>query len=315
MKKHRILKIIGIIVVVLIVIILIGSMYLGKFTTSQFLYINEENDTSTNSVKQLELWGYDLDEFLSTWSRSYIPVTNSDDEIIPMVQFSPEIESKGNAILVHGQGGDHISMAPIAEMYLKNGYTVFAIDLRSAGMSALKEVTFGIKESEDLIYVVDFVNELNSDPIIVHGQSMGAATAALYGAKKHSHNNIDYLILDSSYSSMADMIEGVMLDMGMEKIVVNYSMFYSNVYMRIFKGFEFKDGDVFEAAKKIVTPTLVIQSAYDEIAPIEVGQAIYEYIPLSGYSKDYLLLSSKHVEGIIDFPEKYEEAVFKLIGY
>ena len=44
--------------------------------------------------------------------------------------------------------------------------------------------------------------EVKEDTVILHGQSMGAATSALYAGTKHGGENLSALILDSSYDNM-----------------------------------------------------------------------------------------------------------------
>ncbi len=47
--------------------------------------------------------------------------------------------------------------------------------------------------------------EVKEDTVILHGQSMGAATSALYAGTKHGGENLSALILDSSYDNMKHM--------------------------------------------------------------------------------------------------------------
>ena len=63
MKKKKLLKVLGIVAGVIVVLAIGGSVAMGGYICDQILYQNRNNDTISNSVKQLEVYGYDLDGF------------------------------------------------------------------------------------------------------------------------------------------------------------------------------------------------------------------------------------------------------------
>ena len=56
---------------------------------------------------------------------------------------------------------------------------------------------------------------------------------------------------------------------------------------------------------------MVIQCSQDELAPISVGESIYEGIDTK--EKKYWLADSKHVEAVIDTLELYESQVMDFL--
>ena len=102
-------------------------------------------------------------------------------------------------------------MAPVAELYLERGYLVYAIDQRASGESENPLVSFGYFEKQDVAALVDYAKQQSPElPVVVHGQSMGGATAAQYGATGHAESNLDALVLDSAFEAMEPMVLGVM---------------------------------------------------------------------------------------------------------
>ncbi len=65
--KRKIGIIVGVIVAVLVMGIAVAailfSVNVGKEVAEGLLYQNQGNDTKSNSINQLELWGYDLKQF------------------------------------------------------------------------------------------------------------------------------------------------------------------------------------------------------------------------------------------------------------
>ncbi len=304
-KKKKLFRVL----IIIIFIIIIGTILYGKYVADQFLNANVDNDTKDNSIKQLAIWNYNLDEFKSIWSEEEILLNSYDGTEIFLYKYSPNTDSKGNVIIVHGQGGDHISVAPLTQLYLENGYTVFAPDQRASGNSTYTEVSFGARESKDIESIVEYIALTEDDlPLILHGQSMGAATLAIY-ASKHSET-FDYLILDSVYESLEYIVREIISEI--DESIVDFSIVSSNIYMKLFNGFTYDDSNVLKSAERITVPTLFIQSAYDEIAPKESGEKIFNSI--LSHEKKYLLLNSEHVKGIIDFRNEYSKEVLSFIG-
>ena len=44
-----------------------GSICMGGYVADRILHQNDGKDTQDNSIKQLELWGYDLDSFYGNY--------------------------------------------------------------------------------------------------------------------------------------------------------------------------------------------------------------------------------------------------------
>ncbi len=309
-KRRNIIKAVGITIgIVIIAALLFSYLVIGRQVAEGLLTCNEGNDTKSNSIKQLELWGYNLEEFKSQYKENHFEVTASDGNIVPVTQYyqadDVENESKGSVILVHGHGGDYQSIAPLAELYLGQQYDVYAIDQRASGDSNNPYVSFGYFEKRDIEALVNYMKEeIQEDMIIVHGQSMGAATSALYAGTDHGRENLSALILDSSYDNMKHMFMGAM---DLEGFVGEYFSLFGDLYLKLNYKFGFKDVDIIKTSKKIITPTFVIQCSKDELAPISVGESIYEGIDTE--EKKYWLAESKHIEGLIDTPELYESQV------
>lgn len=311
MKKKKILKIFGLLLAAVVLAAAAGSVWTGKQVAQGLLLQNEGKDTKQSSIRQLETWGYDIEAFEKEHSFQPLALTADDGNVIP-AQFFETPGSKETAILVHGLGGDHVSLYPVVEMYVKHGWNVLTFDQRASGDSQNPHVTFGYFEKLDVKALAAYAKQtLLSDRIVVHGQSMGAATAALYAAMPDAADAVDAVILDSCYDSMENMFLGVWRSMDTSGIPEDYVAACGDWYLKYKYGFGFADADVSEALKDVAVKTLMLQMCSDDIVPTETAKKMYEN--LMAPEKKICYFNSEHVEGIIDDPLSYEEAVFSFL--
>lgn len=317
--KKRVLIVLMAFVVLLLTALIAISIYTGKMVAEGLLYQNEGNDTKGNSVKQLELWGYDLEQFQNTYVGKDFTLTASDGAVIPVTYFETDAEckeeslSKPVAILIHGAGGDRVFLAPLAEVYLQNGWNVLTFDQRGSGDHSDRKVSFGYFEALDVERLVTYAkDDLKADCVVVHGQSMGGATAALYAVTDHAKANADAVVLDSPVDSMERMFRGVYADMeGSDAIPVDYCVSCGDLYLRLFYHFSFADADVIKQMKRNDVKTLVILSEQDKLCTPEYVEQIYENIA----SKDKALVrvNSEHIKGVFDDPQGYISQVLAFV--
>lgn len=314
--KKKTKKVIGIITLIILLAVCIAaigfSIITGKQVAEGLLFSNKGNNTKANSISQLEIWGYDLAQFEATYTPHALEIESADGTLIPAFIFSNEANTD-TVILVHGLGGEHKSVYPIAQMYLEQGWNVITFDQRGSGDSADPKVSFGYYESQDIQALVSYAdNTMHSNRIVVHGQSMGAASTALYAASGEDIQ-ADAVILDSSFESMEEMFLGVWRQMeGTEGIPEDYILACGDWYLKHFYGFSFADADILERLKKNETKTLLICSTQDNLISVDKATEMFHNIKTE--DKEICYFDSQHIEGIIDYPAEYAEAVFSFLG-
>ena len=314
-KKKIVLTVIGILLFIIVIGIGVMSLQVGKLVAEGLLYQNEGNDTKDNSIKQLELWGYDKEQFEASYDAENFVLEASDGVRVPVTYYAngKEYGTEPIVILVHGAGGDHVSTYPLAEEYLKHGWQVLSYDQRGSGDSSDDKVSFGYFEQLDTACVVDYaVNTLHCSRIVVHGQSMGAATVALYATSEHAKDYVDAIILDSPIDSMDHMFRGVWREMeDTEGIPEDYVVACGDFYLKHFYDFSFADADVTANMYLNEIDTLMIQSEQDELCNVEEGKALFDEIAAD--NKQLCMIDCKHVEGAITNAQEYWDAVFTFL--
>ena len=308
MKKNKIIKGFGIALGVIAFLGIAGSVAMGGYVADRILHQNKDKDTHNNSIKQLEVWGYDTDRFMNTYEGTDIKVTAEDGNTVPATYF--DNGSDKLVILVHGAGGDRVCTYPLAEQYIKDGFDVIAIDQRGCGENADDRVTFGINEELDVKAMVKYAREeIKADKVIVHGQSMGAETVALYASNvmPGTVEAADAVILDSPVPGMELMLKEMFGDGDTESFMAKYLTGTSKAYMRVVNGINYDDADTINVVKNDKIPTMVIVSDKDEVCLPDQVMQIYDNIACE--NKAVYHADSAHIEGVIDDPEGYMNSV------
>lgn len=313
MKKNKIIKATGITLGVIAFIGIAGSVAMGGYVADRILHQNKGEDTHDNSIKQLEIWGYDLDSFNSRYQGVDVSATASDGNVVPGTFFETE-GSDTCVVLVHGAGGDRVSIYPLAEQYIERGYDVIAIDQRGCGENADDRVTFGINEQLDVAAMVAYAREeLGDSEVIVHGQSMGAQTTAIYASNVEAGTPeaADAVICDSPVPGMELILGEMFGDGDTECFTARYLVGTSKIYMGLINGIDYDDADTIEVVRNDNIPTMIIVSDRDEVClPDQVCEV---YGNIASDETAIMHMDSEHIMGVIDHPEEYMEGVTEFL--
>ena len=308
MKKNKLKKGIIITVSTLLVLAAGGSFAFGGFIADKILHQNADKDTHDNSIKQMEVWKYDYKQFEDNYKGTEISATAEDGNVVPATYYSSDSDTC--VILVHGAGGDRACAAPLAESYLARGYDVIAFDQRGCGKNADDRVTFGINEQLDVRAMVEYTREtLGKKTVYVHGQSMGAQTAAIYASNvtPGAKNAADAVICDSPVPGMELILKEMFGDGNTESFVAKYFTGTSKFYMNVVNKIDYDDGDTINVVAKDNIPTLIICSDKDETCLPNQVEMVYNNVACT--NKQIVHFDSAHIEGIIDYPEEYMDSV------
>ena len=308
MKKNKIAKAAAITAGTVALLAGIGSIAMGGFVANKILYQNADKDTHDNSLKQMEVWEYDTDAFNAAYTGVEISATAEDGNEVPGTYF--DMGSDKCVILVHGAGGDRACVEPLAEGYLQRGYDVIAIDQRGCGSNPDDRVTFGILESLDVKAMVEYARvDLENKEVLVHGQSMGAQTTAIYASNvtPGTPEAADAVICDSPVPGMELILKEMFGDGNTESFMANYLTGTSKVYMDIAYKINYDDADTIKVVANDHIPTLIICSDKDEVCLPDQVAEVYENVACE--HKAIVHFDSAHIEGVIDDPEGYMNSV------
>lgn len=313
MKVKKLLIIAGVIILIGIT----GFCYfigISVFNGSTQL-VNNEDTSIENGKSYLEMVDFDLEEFKSEYTIEAIKIESTlDDHIIPADYIT--VNGNKNAdtvIMVHGLGGNRVTVYPVAKMFLQNGYNVIAYDQRSSGENTAQYTTFGYLESHDVKdYVVYLKDNIDEDKKVgIWGTSFGGATVGIYLGSEEANENVDFVVLDCPVSDMSYMVYTEMEEMN-TGLPLNFLMSMGDIATKMKLGFSYEDANVSNHISKTKVPVLVINSKADQLTPYFMGEDIYNSITHSN-KEIFTVEDSQHADIFFDYPDEYENSIIKFI--
>ena len=93
----------------------------------------------------------------------------------------PVSKGRGSVLLLPGVRANRLSMVDRARFLRRAGYSVLLIDFQATGETPGREITFGWRESRDVLAAVSFIREHAGagERIAIIGSSLGGAAALL----------------------------------------------------------------------------------------------------------------------------------------
>ena len=221
--------------------------------------------------------------------------------------FSPAAPIHRWVVLLHGYGRSQADAWDYAEAYIEHGYHVLTPDLRASGKSEGKYVTMGTFESRDVAAWVSRIAEV--DPaarVVLHGVSMGGATALLAAGRDDVPQNLVAVIEDSGYTSAEDMFVRKMESFNLPASVIMRGMDYMS---RKKTGAALSDASALDAVRRMKAPTLFIHGTSDLLVPYSMMQELAA--ASSAPQKEVLTVEGAwHAAAKAKDPENYYRHVF-----
>ncbi len=163
------------------------------------------------------------------------------------------------------------------KMYSEMGFNILLCDQRAHGKSEGMLITFGVKESQDVLSWVDFANrEYSPQNIVLGGMSMGATTVLL-ACGLDLPQNVKCVVADCGFTSPADIIKIV----AKRNFKINADLFLPllDLCCKLFGKFSIIGVSTPEALKKTKLPVLLIHGKSDGFVPCEMSQRGYDANP------------------------------------
>ncbi len=182
---------------------------------------------------------------------------------------------KNTVLLFHGYRSSALrDMACAVEMYSSLGFNALLVDQRSHGRSEGRLITFGVKESRDVLSWISFVTEKYApEKIILGGMSMGAATVLL-AAGESLPKTVSAVVADCGYTSPEDIITCV----SKTYLRINPYVFmpFLNGCCRLIGKFSFRGVSTVESLKKCQIPVMLIHGEADDFVPCRMSREAFE---------------------------------------
>lgn len=218
----------------------------------------------------------------------------------------PAKNAKGTVLLAHGYRSTVlIDLGFLFEFYHSRGFNLLIPQQRSHGESQGRFITFGVKESEDMLSWIRFHNEsIGNHPIILYGISMGASTM-LYLADRELPQNVKGMIADCGFTSPRDIIAEVYK--GVIRLPTIPTLWAVEFYARLFSGFGLSEKDTRKSLQNSRLPVLLIHGKEDSFVPCKMSVEGYH---ACNSSKQLLLVDgAEHGLSFLVGTDRYMQAL------
>lgn len=169
------------------------------------------------------------------------------------------------AICCHGYTGEPAEMAKWAHRFAKLGFTVLVPAQRAHEFSEGRYVGMGWLEHNDLLAWIHLIVESDPDArILLHGNSMGAATVMMAAGDPRLPRNVVSAIEDSGYASVRmQFIDSARSMFHLPKLLAAMCVDAAGLVCKYRAGFDFSDASCVEQLKHTTIPMLFIHGAAD----------------------------------------------------
>lgn len=200
-------------IIALLLAAMVSFVGLGLFVYHQTSQLSSPSSSSdgklpTKALQKIEQVAADN----NADAAFYDVEASSDGHRIPVLSFAVDDNlDRDTAVLLHGLGGNKEGVMRLADMFLKFGYNVLAIDQMNHGSNTAHHNMMGVGESEETLDVLKHVTKHQSDDkkLVLWGMSYGGETAALTTAKA-PEGMLDYVVLDSPLLEGRDKVRRVL---------------------------------------------------------------------------------------------------------
>ncbi|MCM1266585.1 MAG: lysophospholipase [Bacteroidales bacterium] len=187
----------------------------------------------------------------------------------------PERTSETWVLLLHGYTGWKEEMYQFACWYQAQGYAVLAPDLRCQGESEGDFIGMGWTDHYDCqLWIEQILRESPEAKIILHGQSMGAATALILAGSPERTPHIAAVVADSAYTEAYEMFA----DKITEWFHLPAALFVDSacVMLKLRGGYDLRDASPLRAVQNSNVPTLFIHGEEDRMIDAAMSCELYE---------------------------------------
>lgn len=215
--------------------------------------------------------------------------------------------SRRTALVLHGWRDCGIDFLYLARMYEQLlDYNVVVPDLHAHGLSEGERIQMGWKDRRDALH---WLQVFRTDTMVVHGVSMGGATAMMLSAEKMPAGICDIRFVDDcGYTSVWDEFEGELRNQfGMPSFPLLYS---TSMLCKVRYGWSFGEASALEAVRRTAHRMLFIHGSADAFVPTAMGLRLYKakdrgkslwIAPGAAHAKSYLKHRQEYVSRVRDF--------------
>ena len=307
MNRKKILWGVAVIVAMMVIVVTGGSFYMLDYSLAP-----DPNRTDEDSCFHQQFEAYPESE---EWVDSLRRADALRDTFVVMPSgekhhaFFVDRGARRTAIVIHGWRDCAIKFLWLARIYEHElGFNVVLPELHACGESEGEAIQMGWKDRLDVLH---WMKLFQTDTMVVHGVSMGAATTMMLSGERMPEGMQDLrFVEDCGYTSVWDEFAGE-LQKGFH--LPAFPLMYStSALCKLRYGWSFGEASALEQVKKCRYPMLFIHGDRDSFVPTEMVYPLYEAKP---FPKElWVAEGAEHAQSYHDHKEEYIRKIKQFIG-
>ena len=319
--KKRNKRILWFLIGVLLVIIIAFPLVIANMAVN--MLVNPNRDTSHNPEKAYAQLFEELppakawvDSLNARHALKDTFIIAADGRRLHAVYAAANHPTDKTAFIIHGWTDSAIRMMRYGYMFQHDlGYNMFLPDLNGHGLSDGKYAQMGWLDRLDVIEWLDVANaifapkdslgnKLADTQMVIHGTSMGAATAMCVSGEEQKPFVKAY-IEDCGYTSVWDEFASELdKQFGLPTFPLLHT---ASGLCKIIYGWSFGEAAPVESVKNCRKPLLIIHGDADTYVPTEMGLRIYDTATCE--KEIWLTKDVKHAKSYRNDPEAYTRRI------
>jgi len=213
---------------------------------------------------------------------------------------SGDKNNKHYVVLSHGYTSTRYGMYKYVALWRRLGYNCVIYDNRGHGVNKPAAISFGWRESRDLMAVIeDTYNRYGSDiKVGLHGESMGAGLQLM---ALSYHPKVDFIVNDCGYSEILPVIRWK------AKSGLNIAEWVADAtvpFTKLLFGFSYKEVRPIDRLKENEIPICFVHGIDDTFTHKWHSEKMYEVN--KGYKELHLFEGADHAECVVKDTARYQ---------
>lgn len=304
--------------VIICILLALALLILAAGGYTFFIACRRRKDLPWHDSEALKKTSYgkhiDLIAYSSKWMQDHNPqdiYVTSRDGLKLHGFWIPAENPRGTILLAHGYRSTMlVDFGMVLDMYHKEGMNLLLPEQRCHGQSEGKYITFGVKESQDMLCWIEYHNrQLSQCSVVVSGLSMGASTV-MYMLDGLLPANVKAAICDCGFTSPAAIIGKIFT----ETVHLPACIFIraADLFARIFAGFSLYEKDSRKSLTQNKLPILIVHGKADDFVPYSMSEEAFAACA----GEKYLILAEDAAHGYsyIKAKEQYHSRIVQVLN-
>ena len=287
------------IIALIVICILVGIFISFAFWLPSFIMTGKRQTLDEAFAWQTD--HYDTAFYEGLDKSDYIVTGLEEYELHVELLKNPYPSSK-YVIISHGYTDNRMGSLKYVQIYLDLGFNCIIYDLRGHGENESTFTTYGIKESQDLKYLIDDTRSRYDDMTVLglHGESLGSATTITSLKYKP---DVDFVVADCGFSDIENVLKEGYRNAHVPTCLVDVADFSGKLRY----GYSIKEMRPIDALDENEIPILFIHGAEDTFILPKNSEDMAEMT--KGYKELYTIPGAGHAESVLKAPAEYKEHV------